>query len=69
MKQMTEVKTIYARVAVVLLAVNFALTGYIAYSMQTVTDERLDAITSQGTVTPTTLSVPESKLDSKRSGE
>ena len=67
MKRITEVKTLYARIALVLLTLNFALTGYVVYSMNQTTEARLDTITSQD-VTPTPLSVPE-RLDSKQTSD
>ena len=67
MNRITEVKTIYARIAMVLLTLNFALTGYVLYSMNQTTEARLDTITYQG-VTPTPLSVPE-RLDSKKTSD
>ena len=38
----TTVKTSYARAAVVLLALNFCLTGYVIVSMNNATQEILD---------------------------
>ena len=38
------VKTAYARVAILLLAVNFALTGYALVGMHKTTQQQLDAI-------------------------
>jgi len=67
MNRITEVKTIYARIAMVLLTLNFALTGYVLYSMNQTTEARLDTITYQD-VTPTPLSVPE-RLDSKKTSD
>ena len=42
----TTVKTIYARAAVVLLALNFCLTGYVTMNMNKITQELIDAQTS-----------------------
>ena len=45
----TTVKTAYARVALVLLALNFCLTGYVILNMNKVTQEVID---SQQSPTP-----------------
>ena len=51
----TTVKTIYARAAVVLLAFNFCLTGYVVMNMSQLTQAQIDDISSQSTpTTPTT---------------
>ena len=42
----TTVKTIYARAAVVLLALNFCLTGYVTMNMNKITQELIDSQTS-----------------------
>jgi predicted RND superfamily exporter protein len=39
---LTTVKTIYARAAIILLALNFAFTGYLTYSMNKTQSETLD---------------------------
>jgi hypothetical protein len=39
---MTTVKTIYARAAVILLALNFCLTGYVVVQMNNTVQEQLD---------------------------
>ncbi|MAF25108.1 hypothetical protein CL634_05985 [bacterium] len=44
--QLTTVKTVYARIAVLLLAVNFVLTGYIVYSMNNTLQEQIDTVSS-----------------------
>jgi hypothetical protein len=41
---LTTVKTIYARAAIILLALNFAFTGYLTYSMNKTTVETLDSL-------------------------
>ncbi len=43
---MTTVKTLYARIAILLLALNFCLTGYVVLSMSRVTQSQLDQISS-----------------------
>ena len=44
--KLTTVKTIYARVAVVLLALNFCLTGYVVYNINQNTQAQIDGITA-----------------------
>ena len=39
---LTTVKTIYARAAIILLALNFAFTGYLTYNMNKMTAETLE---------------------------
>ena len=39
----TTVKTIYARTAVVLLALNFCLTGYVTMNMNKITQELIES--------------------------
>ena len=51
--QMTTVKTAYARVAVLLLALNFGLTGYVVYSMNNTMQVQIDNVT--GAVEPQPL--------------
>ena len=43
--QFTTVKTAYARVAVLLLAINFCLTGYVVYSMNSTMQDQIDGVT------------------------
>ena len=43
--QFTTVKTAYARVAVLLLAINFCLTGYVVYSMNNTMQDQIDGVT------------------------
>jgi hypothetical protein len=50
--QLTTVKTAYARVAVLLLALNFGLTGYVVYSMNNTMQTQIDNVT--GTAQPST---------------
>ena len=47
---LTTVKTIYARAAIILLALNFAFTGYLTYSMNKTQSETLDNL--QNATTP-----------------
>ena len=49
----TTVKTIYARAAVVLLALNFCVTGYVVISMNKLTQIQIDAVTSTSTLPAT----------------
>ena len=58
---MTTVKTVYARAAVLLLALNFCLTGYVVLNLNKTVQEQVDdaaknaAITMGTTKTPSTL--------------
>jgi predicted exporter len=47
--QFTTVKTAYARVAVLLLAINFCLTGYVVYSMNNTMQDQIDGVTGAKT--------------------
>ena len=42
----TTVKTVYARAAVVLLALNFCLTGYVILNMNKTTQAQIDGLTA-----------------------
>jgi len=42
----TQVKTVYARAAIILLAVNFCLTGYVLTGMMKIQDEQADSLQS-----------------------
>ena len=42
--QFTTVKTGYARIAVLLLAINFCLTGYVVYSMNNTMQMQIDQV-------------------------
>ena len=57
--QFTTVKTAYARIAIILLAINFCLTGYVVYSMNKTTQAQLDSITAR----PTVVSAPAAPPD------
>ena len=52
----TTVKTIYARAAVVLLALNFCVTGYVVLNMNKTTQAQIDGITEATTPKTSTLS-------------
>jgi len=56
--RLTTVKTVYARAAVVLLALNFGLTGYVVYNMNQNTQAQIDGLTEgasmRGATTPGT---------------
>lgn len=43
--QFTTVKTAYARIAVLLLAINFCLTGYVVYAMNSTMQDQIDGVT------------------------
>ncbi len=51
--KLTTVKTVYARAAVVLLALNFCLTGYVVYDMNRTTQAQIDGITGTAQETST----------------
>ncbi|MAF23983.1 hypothetical protein CL634_00135 [bacterium] len=51
---MTEVKTIYARIALVLLTVNLLLTGYVMTQLNTSVQSQLDTSSQAGTPTQET---------------
>ena len=60
--RLTTVKTIYARAAVVLLALNFCLTGYVVFTMNQTTQAQIDGITgvtASGTTTQRTTTAQE----------
>ena len=57
---LTQVKTIYARAAIILLAINFAFTGYLTYNMNQIQTELVESL--QGQVRPQTV-----KLSTKAS--
>ncbi|MAF24898.1 hypothetical protein CL634_04915 [bacterium] len=52
--QLTTVKTAYARVAVLLLALNFGLTGYVVYSMNNTMQTQIDNVTGAAEPQPLT---------------
>ena len=52
--QFTTVKTGYARIAVLLLAINFCLTGYVVYSMTNTMQSQIDTVTGGQTEETTT---------------
>jgi hypothetical protein len=49
--RLTTVKTVYARAAIVLLALNFCLTGYVVYNMNQTTQDQIDGLTAAGAAT------------------
>jgi len=50
--QFTTVKTGYARIAVLLLAINFCLTGYVVYSMNSTMQTQIDNVTGSQEALP-----------------
>ena len=52
--KLTTVKTVYARAAIVLLALNFCLTGYVIYHMNQTTQAQIDGLTGAATSGVTT---------------
>ena len=52
--KLTTVKTVYARAALVLLALNFCLTGYVVYNMNQTTQAQIDGITGSTGTSQTT---------------
>ena len=61
--QFTTVKTAYARVAVLLLAINFCLTGYVVYSMNSTMQEQIDNVT--GAAEPQPLAVTDEPKEAR----
>ena len=57
--QFTTVKTGYARIAVLLLAINFCLTGYVVYSMTNTMQSQIDTVTGGQTEETTTEDNPQ----------
>ncbi len=57
--QFTTVKTGYARIAVLLLAINFCLTGYVVYSMTNTMQSQIDTVTGGQTEETTTKDDPQ----------
>ena len=49
--------TLYARIVMVLLAVNVAFTGYVVYRLNGTTQEQIDSV-SQAETTQTTQTTP-----------
>ena len=58
--QFTTVKTAYARIAVLLLAINFCLTGYVVYAMNNTMQDQIDNVTG-ATEEPQPLDVADAK--------
>jgi len=54
----TQVKTVYARAAVILLAVNFCLTGYVMTGMMKIQDEQADSSQSPQPLSNTAATTP-----------
>jgi len=68
----TTVKTIYARVAVVLLALNFCLTGYVVINMTQATQAQIDGIVASSSTSTIPLSrkaTPQSPATTESQGE
>jgi hypothetical protein len=59
---MTTVKTIYARAAVVLLALNFCLTGYVVLNLNKTTQEQIESVSQANSATPTPTGRTERKV-------
>ena len=55
--QLTSVKTIYARAAVLLLALNFCLTGYCFLKMNSIMEDRLDSASQSSTPSASTTTL------------
>ena len=60
--QLTTVKTIYARAVVLLLALNFCLTGYVVYNMNSTMQDQIDSVMGASPSTDT-AAIPLSKKD------
>ena len=56
---MTEVKTVYARIALGLLTVNLLLTGYVMTQLNTSVQSQLDASSQTETLSQETQEAPE----------
>tara|TARA_B100000029_G_C17057874_1_gene771996 strand:- start:64 stop:384 length:321 start_codon:yes stop_codon:yes gene_type:complete len=50
----TQVKTVYARAAIILLAINFVLTGYVLTGVMRIQDEQVNDAVDAQTSTPQT---------------
>lgn len=50
--------TLYARIVMVLLAVNVAFTGYVVYRLNSTTQEQIDSVSQTETTTRTTQTTP-----------
>ena len=50
--------TLYARIVMVLLAVNVAFTGYVVYRLNSTTQEQIDSVSQTETTTQTTQTTP-----------
>ena len=61
--QFTTVKTGYARIAVLLLAINFCLTGYVVYSMTNTMQSQIDTVTWGQTVETTSTTEDDPQAD------
>ena len=61
--QFTTVKTGYARIAVLLLAINFCLTGYVVYSMTNTMQSQIDTVTGGQTEETTTTTEDDPQAD------
>ena len=61
--QFTTVKTGYARIAVLLLAINFCLTGYVVYSMTNTIQSQIDTVTGGQTEETTTTTEDDPQAD------
>jgi hypothetical protein len=67
----TTVKTVYARAAIVLLALNFCLTGYVVLNMTQATQAQIDSLTeSSASTTPLSLkATPQTPAATESQGE
>ena len=50
--------TLYARIVMVLLAVNVAFTGYVVYRLNGTTQEQIDSVSQTTETTQTTQTTP-----------
>tara|TARA_Y100000004_G_C8810124_1_gene367291 strand:+ start:46 stop:267 length:222 start_codon:yes stop_codon:yes gene_type:complete len=50
--------TLYARIVMVLLAVNVAFTGYVVYRLNSTTQEQIDSVSQTETTAQTTQTTP-----------
>ena len=65
----TQVKTVYARTAVLLLAVNFCLTGYVLTGMMKIQGEQADSSQSPQPLSSTKVASPASLTEAPQTLE
>lgn len=53
--------TLYARIVMVLLAVNVAFTGYVVYRLNDTTQDQIDSVSQTPATTTTTTAEPQTQ--------